>query len=270
MERVVQFWNERPCNIRHSSKELGTREYYNEVEAKKYKAEPHIPDFADFEQWKGERVLEIGCGIGTDTTNFCRAGADYTGIDLTDRAVEIASQRLDVFGLSGKLSACDAEKSIPSHPSGSYDLVYSFGVIHHTPNPRAVIDNIAAVVKAGAELRLMLYSKWSYKLFWVMHEYDESAWDFGESADAMMARYAEAQTGCPVAYTYTFNDVEKLLAPHFQVKKIWKDHIFPFQIEPYKKGEFKVVDEFSTMSEERFNSMCRELGWHTLVIAKRL
>jgi SAM-dependent methyltransferase len=270
MEGVRQFWNERPCNIRHSQKEVGTLAYFDEVEAKKYKAEPHIPAFADFKRWAGKRVLEIGSGIGTDATNFCRHGADYTGIDLTEKAVEIVRKRLEVFDLSGSVAVCNAEQGLPKHESGTYDLVYSFGVIHHTPNPKVVIDNIAEVTEVGAELRIMLYSKWSYKLFWMLHEYKDAVWDFGEGMDNMVAKYAEAQTGCPIAFTYTFDEVKQLLSPHFEVEQIWKDHIFPFKIEPYKRGVYEVVDEFASMSPERFQSMCHELGWHTLVVAKRV
>lgn len=74
VQQVRDFWNRRPCNIRHSSKPVGTREYFDEVEARKYFVEPHIPAFAQFERWKGKKVLEIGCGIGTDAVNFGGCG----------------------------------------------------------------------------------------------------------------------------------------------------------------------------------------------------
>src|SRR5947207_1828450 len=67
LERVREYWDQRPCNVRHSLKPPGTREYFDEVEARRYFVEPHIPAFADFGRWVGKRVLEIGCGIGTDT-----------------------------------------------------------------------------------------------------------------------------------------------------------------------------------------------------------
>ena len=67
---VQDYWNRRPCNVRHSKLEVGTRAYFDEVEERKYFVEPHIPEFAQFSRWKGKRVLEIGCGIGTDAVNF--------------------------------------------------------------------------------------------------------------------------------------------------------------------------------------------------------
>src|SRR5262252_101162 len=103
VERVRSYWDQRPCNIRHSPKPVGTREYFDEVEARKYFVEYHIPAFADFERWRGKRVLEIGCGIGTDTINFARYGASVTAVDLTVKSLEVARRRAEVFGLQDRI-----------------------------------------------------------------------------------------------------------------------------------------------------------------------
>ena len=94
LDDVRSYWNRRPCNILHSMKEVGTREYFDEVEQRKYFVEPHIPGFAQFDRWKGKRVLEVGCGLGTDGINFARAGADYWAIDLSDASLALARKRL--------------------------------------------------------------------------------------------------------------------------------------------------------------------------------
>src|SRR5258708_9249091 len=99
LSAVRKYWKDRPCNIRHSTKEVGTEEYFNEVEARKYKVEPHIPEFADFERWRGKKVLEIGCGLGTDTMNFARHGAQVTAVDLSDESLALARHLSEGFGL---------------------------------------------------------------------------------------------------------------------------------------------------------------------------
>src|ERR1700747_489391 len=96
IEAVEAYWNARPCNVRHSPKPVGSREYFDEVEQRKHFVEPHIPGFAQFARWKGKRVLEVGCGIGTAAVNFARCGADYTGVELSDASLKLTRQRFDV------------------------------------------------------------------------------------------------------------------------------------------------------------------------------
>src|SRR5205823_12324829 len=130
IDQVREYWNRRPCNIRHSNKPVGTREYFDEVEARKYFVEPHIPGFAQFDRWKGKKVLEIGSGIGTDAINFARAGADYTGVELSSESMELTKQRFEVYGLPGKFFVGNTEEmSSFVTPVEKQDMVYSFGVI---------------------------------------------------------------------------------------------------------------------------------------------
>src|SRR5579864_4174749 len=142
--KVNEYWNARPCNIRHSPKPVGTKEYFDEVEARKYFVEHHIPGFADFERWRGKKVLEIGCGIGTDTINFARHGAQVTAVDLTEKSLEVARQRARVFGLEDhiRFQQANAEELSRYVQPEKYDLVYSFGVIHHTPHPERVMEEL--------------------------------------------------------------------------------------------------------------------------------
>ena len=175
--KVREYWNTRPCNIRHSPKPVGTREYYDEVEARKYSVEYHIPEFAQFERWKGKKVLEIGCGIGTDTISFARHGAQVTAVDLTEKSLEVARQRAKVFGLEDRIRfiQANAERLSESVPVEKYDLVYSFGVIHHTPHPESVVEEIRKYTSPGSTVKIMVYNRWSWKVLWILFVYGKGA-----------------------------------------------------------------------------------------------
>jgi 2-polyprenyl-3-methyl-5-hydroxy-6-metoxy-1,4-benzoquinol methylase len=262
---VRDFWDARPCNIRHSTRPVGTREYFDEVEARKYFVEPHIPGFADFPRWRGKRVLEIGCGIGTDTINFARAGATVTAVDLSPRSAEVAAMRADVFGLRDRITVHvgDAEALPDLVPPEPYDLVYSFGVIHHSPHPERIIAHLRHYVTPASELRLMVYARVSYKLFWIMRE--EQVWDFSR-VDELIARNSEAQTGCPVTYTYSDESVRRLL-DGFRVTDVRKDHIFTWDVDAYCRYEYRKAPEWANVPDVELRALERELGWHLLVRA---
>src|ERR1700676_5057309 len=123
--RVRDYWNARPCNLRHSTAAIASRQYFEEVEARKYMVEPHIPGFAEFERWRGKKVLEIGCGIGTDTINFARHGAMVTSVDLSERSIEIACGRMTLFGMQDhvRFYRGNAEQLSNFVPVEPYDLI---------------------------------------------------------------------------------------------------------------------------------------------------
>lgn len=268
ISKVQEYWNERPCNVRHSNKDFLSKEYFDEVEAKKYFVEPHIPKFAEFEKWKGKRVLEIGCGIGTDSINFARAGAMLTVVELSQTSLDICKERFKVFGLEADFyqgNVEELESVLPHDLQNQFDLVYSFGVLHHTPHPQKAISSASKFVKLGGEFRIMMYSRYSFKLFWIMNTYYDS-WNFGE-IDKRIAEYSEAQTGCPVTYTYTCDDLRAMLNPWFDVTSVEKSHIFRWKIDAYRNGNYVYEDFWQNVSEEEYAKMEKELGWHTLVKA---
>ena len=193
--QVAQYWDQRPCNLRHSPAPVGTREYFDQVEERKYRVEPHIPHFAQFEQWRGKRVLEIGAGLGTESINFARAGAELTVVDISLESLNLCKKRFEVYGLEASFVHANAEELasvLGPERAAYYDLVWSFGVIHHTPHPARAIDSIRTLLKPGGELRIMVYSKISYKLFFLMRETGQ--WDFSK-VDSIISTFSEAQTG---------------------------------------------------------------------------
>ncbi len=266
IQKVREYWDGRPCNIRHSTKATGTREYFDEVEARKYFVEPHIPEFAQFARWKGKKVLEIGCGIGTDSVNFARFGARLTAVDLSQRSLELARDRLALYGLEADFYNGSAEELSLVLPPQTFDLIYSFGVIHHTPQPEKVFAQLRKYCGPETEVRIMLYSKWCWKVFWIVAKYSKGAfW----RASELVRTYSEAQTGCPVTYYYSFREARKLMHG-FEVAEIRKDHIFPYRIDKYVRYEYEREWYFRWMPASLFQWIERRLGWHTLIIAKAL
>ncbi|HEX7530129.1 MAG TPA: class I SAM-dependent methyltransferase [Pyrinomonadaceae bacterium] len=159
-ERVRAFWQEHPCGTKFSDAAMGTPEFFERVEAHRYTKEWHIPAAADFAGARGLRVLEIGCGLGTDGAQFAKAGADYTGVDLTDAAIDLARQRFEGSGLPGEFRVTDAENL--DFADESFDLVYSHGVLHHTPDTARAVQEIHRVLKPGGRAIVMLYHRGSY------------------------------------------------------------------------------------------------------------
>ena len=165
--RVREFWEEEPCGSVHGTAPEGTYEYFDQIERTRNELEPFIPEYADFEGARGKALLEIGVGLGSDFVRFARAGARVTGIDLTEHGVQLVRKRLELEGLEGDVRVADAE-SLPFEDA-SFDKVYSWGVLHHTPRTEQAVKEAMRVLAPGGELCVMLYSRhsWvSYKL-WV-------------------------------------------------------------------------------------------------------
>ena len=252
IDDVRTYWDDRPCNVKHSKKEVGTKEYFDEVERKRYTAEPHIPSFAGFSNTKGKKVLEVGCGMATEGINFARAGATYTGTDLSTESLDLAKKRFNVYNNEGNFYLGNSEELSSFVPVETYDLIYSFGVIHHSPHPEKIISEIKKYMNKDSTLKIMLYASESWKNYMIEAGYDQP----------------EAQYGCPIANTYTKDEVRKLL-DGFDVT-IEQYHIFPYQIEPYKRGEFVKQPWFEAMPDEIFEVLKKNLGWHLLITAKLL
>jgi len=268
LEDVQAYWDARPCNLRHSRKSIGTREYFDEVEARKYLVEPHIRTFADFPRWRGKRVLEVGCGIGTDTINFARNGALVTAVDLSSKSLAIARERAKVFGLSDRIAfhQANAEQLASLLPVKQYDLVYSFGVIHHSPHPERVLAEVRQFLGRGGTLKLMVYHRRSWKVLWILLTYGYGRfWDLEE----IVARHSEAQTGCPVTYTYSRSEGRRLVeAQGFHVTDVQVDHVFPYRIADYVEYRYVRRWYFRWMPDYLFHEFERLFGWHLLISAE--
>lgn len=251
---VEKFWDDRPCNVRHSDHPVGTREYFDEVERRKFMAEPHILNFTEFSRWRGADVLEIGCGIGTMAVNFARFGARYTGVELSSNSLALTRQRFGVYGLKGEFYQGNAEELSSFLPAQQYDLVYSWGVIHHTPDPGRILREAAVYVRPGGVLKIMVYAQESWKNYMIEAGLDQP----------------EAQWGCPIVHTYTRDSIQQLVnGAGFRVTAIQQDHIFPYNIPAYQAKQYVLEPWFQAMPKKMFAVLEQHLGWHLMVTAER-
>jgi 2-polyprenyl-3-methyl-5-hydroxy-6-metoxy-1,4-benzoquinol methylase len=250
---IEQYWNRQPCNVNHSRAPVDTKQYFDEVSEKRYQAEPHILDFAGFHQWRGQSVLEIGCGIGTDAEQFARHGAQYVGIDLSSTSLDICRQRFKIQQLQGNFqlgSVADVDfmKSL-----GQFDLVYSYGVLHHFPGIDQHIANIAGVTKPGGDFRFMVYAKNSWKYAMIQKGLDQF----------------EAQVECPYAEAFTKDEIVAMLGDNFKLERIRQSHCFMYNVPAYKQGIFELEPWFEAMSEVMREAIREYLGWHLLIKSQR-
>ena len=158
--RVHDFWQANPCGAKFTRSAIGSREFFAEVEQHRYATEWHIPTVVGFERFRDRDVLEVGCGLGTDAVNFARHGARYTGVDLTEASIELVRGRFGLEGLTAELRTADAE-NLP-FANECFDLVYSHGVLHHTPDTQRAINEVHRVLKPGGTAMVMLYHKNSF------------------------------------------------------------------------------------------------------------
>lgn len=168
-QKVHDFWNEASCGEALYLTDDNQAGYLEQARARYMLEGCMISSLANFEASKGLKVLEIGVGLGADHQKFAEAGANLFGIDLTERAVEHTKKRLEMFQLKSILTVGDAENL--QFDELFFDQVYSWGVLHHSPNTAAAIAEIRRVLKPGGVASIMIYHKWSLVglMLWVRY-----------------------------------------------------------------------------------------------------
>ncbi|MHB1377936.1 MAG: class I SAM-dependent methyltransferase, partial [Candidatus Humimicrobiaceae bacterium] len=156
------FWDKNPCGS-YLSKNESRIDYFKEIKNKRYKLEWHIPVAAEFSKFKNKKVLEIGCSMGIDGSLFAENGAIYSGIDLTEEGIRLAKENFNLFGYKGKFKVANAEDL--SFKDNEFDHIYSWGVIHHSPDTEKIVSEIYRVLKPGGTFCIMVYNRTSINYY---------------------------------------------------------------------------------------------------------
>jgi ubiquinone/menaquinone biosynthesis C-methylase UbiE len=163
VSQVYSFWNTEACATHFVAHAADEKDFYEKFREYRFRTEWHIPLLVPFAEAKGKKVLEIGTGNGAEGVMFALSGAEYTGVDLTDAALEATRKHFAVMNLTGTFQKENAEQL--SFPAESFDWVFSHGVLHHTPRTQVAIDEVYRVLKPGGRAIIMLYHKHSFNYF---------------------------------------------------------------------------------------------------------
>jgi ubiquinone/menaquinone biosynthesis C-methylase UbiE len=242
--------------------EFGTREFFDEVERHRYTDYASwMPEVMEFDNFDGARLLEIGCGMGTDLLQFARGGARCTGIDLTPRSVQITRHRFALYGLPGEFMIADAEH-LPFRDE-SFDVAYSNGVLHHTPDTAGAIHEIHRVLRKGGVAKVMLYHKHSLN-YWgdIILRRGILRGDLlrGLSPQEIMSRYVEYSEydARPLVKVYSRREAHALFARFSEVN---------IEIEHLLRRELRFLN--SLVSEGLFRRLRHAIGWNVIITAKK-
>lgn len=158
--RVQKYWNERIHDLEMTSHEPGTREFFADLDEYRFDKLRYLPKLVDFSGYQGKRLLEVGCGIGTDLVRFARGGAQVVGVDFSSTALDLAKKNADCSEVSVELHLANGE-DLP-FDDGSFDLVYGHGVLQYTADPEKMVTECRRVLVPDGEAIFMVYNRISW------------------------------------------------------------------------------------------------------------
>ena len=209
--RVKDFWNAQSCGEVYATGSSDL-EYYKSETKKRYELEPYIQDFAKFYDGADKDVLEIGVGMGTDHSQWALSNPlSLNGVDLTPRAIDHVTKRFSLLNLNSTLKIADAEK-LP-FDENSFDIIYSYGVLHHSPDTPTAINEVYRALRPGGVTRIMIYHRYSLTGYMLWLRYGLLAGKPLTSLDKIYSKYLES----PGTKAYTVSDTEKMFSNYKNV-----------------------------------------------------
>lgn len=247
---IQRYWNERIHDLKMTTHEVGSAAFFEDLDAYRFDKLHYLPRLVDFNGFRGQRVLEVGCGIGTDLVRFAKGGALVTGIDLSATAIELARKNFAHAGLpSPDLRVGDAE-TLPFE-SQSFDVVYGHGVLQYAADPAAILRECARVLVPGGRAIFMVYNRISWlnglsKLMKVELEHEDA----------------------PVLRKYSIGEFKALLKDFTDVRIVPERFPVKSRLHGGWKGTL-----FNTCFVGAFNALPRAwvqpLGWHLMGLCRR-
>jgi ubiquinone/menaquinone biosynthesis C-methylase UbiE len=170
----------------------------------------------DFEALKGKDVLEIGVGNGSHAQLLAAHSKSFTGIDLTDFAVKSTSERMRCFQLNARILRMDAEQM--EFGDKSFDFIWTWGVIHHSSNPRRILEEMHRVLKPQGEAIVMVYHRglWNYYFTGALVSIAEGGILKGRPLHDTIQRFTDGA----MARYYSISEWKHLVADLFALRSV--------------------------------------------------
>ena len=275
-EKITEYWDVQPPHKGCEEFPKGSLEWYRSISEHRYRVVPYMKEYIQFESYAGKKVLEIGCGAGTDLCEFARSKALVTGIDITDSALSLARERLAVEGLAGAVVKYDGRR-LP-FDGNSFDLVYSWGVLHHSPYMDDIYAEAHRVLVKGGELKLMLYHRKSLLYYYSILYLRMVQQGMVEGRDELLSAFSEFRSGCPFTQVLSPAEIQERLWYFSRVKTTVDYCVYDTPQDRKRPGNHRFglppcgvadLDAFFT----EFNASVeagedlRKYGWHLLVSA---
>jgi ubiquinone/menaquinone biosynthesis C-methylase UbiE len=235
-EKVKEYWNKSACGTDFITKPKFTIDYFKSIEDFRYTIEPEIFSFAQFTRFNQKKILEVGIGAGTDFLQWVRSGAECYGIDLTQEAISHVTTLLAQHGLKAtEVKVSDAEK-IP-YQDNTFDLVYSWGVIHHSPDTLKCLTELIRVTKPGGTIKVMIYNRHSLYALYMYLKYAFLKGTPFKSFSEVLFNYQESLG----TKAYTTKEIKKILqSMPVSITQI-NTQVTNHDLLYYKKGVAKLV-----------------------------
>lgn len=262
-QRAREQWSNDPAGAAYGqAHEFGSREFFDEVERHRYQEyAPWMPALMGFNEFPGQRLLEIGCGMGTDLLQFARGGAQVTAIDFTPRSIEISRGHLALYGQSGDFAVADCE-TLP-FADESFDVAYSNGVLHHTPDTAGAVREIHRVLRPGGHARVMLYHRRSFGYLSqvvLLHGLLKGEFLRGRSTGDILSKHVEVNEGGgrPLVKVYSRSEARKLFSMFSQVR---------IDVEQLTRPEFYFLGR--VIPDRLLQTLRTSVGWNVIISAQK-
>lgn len=250
IEEIQSYWNHRIHDLEMTEQPVGSKAFFDDLDEYRFDKLHYLPQLVDFSAFKGQRLLEVGCGIGTDLVRFAQGGARVTGVDLAATAIDLARKNFELHGVQPEeLRVADAE-ALP-YGDAAFDAVYGHGVIQYTSDAPKLIRECHRVLKPGGTAIFMVYNRIS----WL-------------NALSKVMKVALEHEDAPVLKKYSIGEFRALLQPFGEVRIV--PERFPVKSRLHKG--WKGV-AFNSMFVGTFNALprswVRPLGWHLMAFCKK-